>query len=892
MNIPKTYNHKETEGKIYERWEQGGFFIGKIKKGKKPFVISMPPPNATGVLHIGHAMFVMLQDLMIRYHRLKGDPTLWLPGVDHAAIATQTKVEKILLKEQKTRYDLGREEFLKRVDEFVQNSRNTIRNQIRKLGASCDWSRERFTLDKGLTRAVREIFVRMYNDGLIYRGNRIVNWCTRCSSTLADDEVEYREIRGKLYYIKYGPFVIATTRPETKLGDTGVAIHPDDKRYKKYIGKELDIDLAGNKIQVKVFADKEVDKEFGTGVIGVTPAHSYIDYEWARKYGLEVVQVIGSDGKMTKKAGRYAGLSVSQCREKFVRDLEKAGLIEKIEDYTNNLPLCYRCDTVIEPLISLQWFVDVDKKIPQRKNKSLKDLSLEVVKSGKIKIIPERFKKIYFHWMENLRPWCISRQIWYGNQIPVWYCKKNKDQVSSDSDKKWLGLKDKNEKKVSCPPIVSVEPPLKCPECGSYNLEQDTDTLDTWFSSGLWTFSTLGWPEDTEDLRYFHPTTVMETGYDILFFWVARMIIMSEYALGDIPFETVYLHGLVRDKKGRKMSKSLGNVIDPLEMIDQFGADAVRLSLAIGISPGNDSRIYNEKISGARNFVNKLWNISRYILTTVSKPRSVQNMPDSKTIADQWILSEFSYLIQQVTSDIENFQFSQAIAAIHEFMWSKFADWYIEISKVEKEKDEILLYILERLLVLLHPYIPFVTEEIWSKFGVSQMLIIHDWPKALEEFHFDKSKQKAFKCIQDMIGAIRNVRAEFGIKPKETLKVVLNSKKNEELVRLNQELIMQLSGLSEISYSKTKPKKSVTLILPNMDIYVVLGQAVDIKKEKKKFEMKLDELQKRYAVVLEKLENENFIHSAPEDVVGKEMDKKMGIEEQIKRIKRFINELG
>jgi len=562
--------------------------------------------------------------LIIRYKRLQGYQTLFLPGTDHAAIATQTKVEKILAEEGTDRHSLGRTKFLARVKKYIAQSQDTIRQQIRKIGVSCDWSRERYTFDQGLSQAVSESFIRMYNDGLIYRGNRIVNWCPRCASTLADDEVEHQEKNSKFYYLKYGPFIVATTRPETKLADTGVAVHPSDKRYQKYIGQILDIDLAGHKITVKVFANKEVDPKFGSGVVGVTPAHSSADFDFAQRHKLEFIKLINEEGKILDAGGKYKSLTVLEARKKFVKDLKAAGQIKKIEDIKNNLSLCYRCGALIEPLPSEQWFVAVDQKIPGRQ-KTLKQLAIEAVRNKEIKILPSRFEKIYYHWMENLHDWCISRQIWWGHRIPVWY----------QEDKIYVGLKPPKNK----------------------NWIQDEDTLDTWFSSSLWTFSTLGWPEKTKDLKNFHPTQVMETGYDILFFWVARMILMTEYLLGQKPFGTVYLHGMIRDKQGRKMSKSLDNGIDPLEMSNKFGTDALRLSLVIGSSPGADLRIYEEKIAGYRNFVNKLWNISRFIFSSVDEIKIIKKQPPAKTLSDQWILAEFNNLIKNVTDNLDNFKF-------------------------------------------------------------------------------------------------------------------------------------------------------------------------------------------------------------------------------------------
>jgi len=825
INLSKAYNAKDHEDGIYKLWEESGFFNPDNLKGKKSFTISMPPPNATGVLHLGHAATLTYEDLIIRYKRLRGHKTLWLPGTDHAAIATQTKVEKIIAKEGLTKDDLGREKFLERVKEFVFDSQSTIRNQIRKMGSSCDWSRERYTLDDGLSGAVSEAFVKMYEDDLIYRGHRIVNWCPRCESTLADDEVEYKEQDGKLYYIKYGPFVVATTRPETKLADTGIAVHPDDDRYKEYIGKELDIDLAGHKIKVKVFSDKEIDKEFGSGVVGVTPAHSSTDYHFAKKHDLEIIKLIDEKGNVLSSGGKYKGLIVENARKEFLKDLEKEDLIEKVEDFKNKLSICYRCDTPIEPLVSEQWFVAVDKEIPGRK-KTLKELALEVVKKKDIEILPERFEKVYFNWMNNLHDWCISRQIWWGHRIPVCYTDDNEIIVA------------KNEEEAR-------------KKAGERNITQDEDTLDTWFSSSLWTFSTLGWPEKTKDFKSFHPTNVLETGTDIIFFWVARMILMSEYLLKDRPFKTVYLHGLVRDKQGRKMSKSLGNGIDPIDMIDKFGTDALRLSLVIGSSPGTDLRIYEEKIAGYRNFINKIWNISRFILSSVNEVKSVKKQPKVKTLSDKWILSKFNKLIKEVENDLENFKFSLAGEKLYHFTWDDFADWYLEISKIEKNKDEILLYILERLLIMLHPFIPFITETIWKEFNAKDLLMVKDWPKVNK---IDKDVIANFTELKELIVGLRNLKSKNKIPPIDFPDCYI---KSDVLDNGYLKLVATMSRVNLID----KELELDSIIINNSKVWI------DLKKELSDKEKK--DLNK-YIVSLEnKLKNKKFTDNAPKEVIDK-----------------------
>ncbi|MEA2097865.1 MAG: valine--tRNA ligase [Patescibacteria group bacterium] len=934
--VPKAYNPQEVEDKIYKKWEESGFFnpdnLGLSEDAEK-FSISMPPPNATGVLHLGHASMLAYQDLMTRYNRMCGKSALWLPGTDHASIATQTKVEKIIAKEGKTKYDLGREKFLERVNKYVENSKNTIKNQTRKMGSSCDWSRERYTLDDGLSRAVREVFVKMYNDKLIYRGDRIVNWCPRCESTLADDEVEHKDQKANLYYFKYDknfPITIATTRPETKLGDTAVAVNPKDKRYKKYIGNIYEIDLGNGKHKIKIIADREVEMKFGTGALGVTPAHSMTDWEMAEKNDLEKIKIIGEDGKMNASAGKnYEGLTVLEAREKIVKYFQENNLIEKVEEVDQSLSICYRCDTPIEPLPSKQWFVAVDKKITIKgnkyfQNKSLKEVSFEVVKNKEIKIIPERFEKTYFHWMENLRDWCISRQIWFGHQVPVWY----RDESGIRNYESRINSKFNNEI------YIGVESPE------SEGWTQDKDTLDTWFSSGIWTFSTLlnqdrkkyktfeDWIANSPDLKKFHPTSVMETGYDILFFWIARMILMTTYTLGEVPFENIYLHGMVRDKQGRKMSKSFGNGIDPIEMIEKYGADALRLSMIIGSSPGNDIKMYEEKVEGYRNFVNKLWNISRYIIVAcikdsknekddlVSKNKKIVKLSNCQivkeqkfslpTLADKWILNKLNNLIEEVTDDLDNYRFSQAGEKIKEFTWNDFADWYIEVSKIEKNKDEILNYILKQLLVLAHPFIPFVTEEIWKNFNAENLLITEKWPSRRDAdllrllcnkdaINGDAMNRVSttFEIIQSIITAIRNARAEYKIEPSKKIDAVIYAGNKKELIESQLHLIKNLrTGIdkSEIKEKGEKIKDAAYLVIGDVEIYL-LGM-VDKEKEKKNLQKEINELEKYIKAIQAKLGNDNFVENAPREIVNKERKKYQESEEKLRKLKEKLISLG
>lgn len=720
IELDKAYNPKESEKDIYSLWEKSGAFTPKIPKKapssakategltgspantvKKPFTIMMPPPNVTGKLHIGHAMFITLEDILTRYHRMKGDPTLWLPGTDHAGIATQNVVEKQIKKEGKTRHDLGREEFIKRVWEWKNEFGGQITTQLRAMGASCDWSRERFTLDEGMSEAVNEAFVRLYEKGLIYRGLRTVNWCPRCHTAIADDEVEYKKEIGKFYWLKYGPFTLATARPETKLGDTAVAVHPGDKRYKDMVGKKYNIPGVLGEFEVIVVEDNAVDPKFGTGAVKVTPAHSLVDFEIAQRHDIPLKQVIDENGRMMANTGKYTGMKTREAREAIVEDMQKMGLIDHIEEnYEHNIATCYRCGGQIEPIPSKQWFV---------KMKPLSKKAKEAVKSGQIKITPKRFEKVYFHWMDNIRDWCISRQLWWGHQIPVWY----------KGEEVFVG---KNAPEVE-------------------GWKQEEDVLDTWFSSGLWPFSTLGWPEETADYKYFYPTTIMETGYDILFFWVARMIMMGLELTGKAPFETVYLHGLVRDEQNRKMSKSLGNVLDPLDVADKFGTDAVRMSLVVGAAAGNDIAVGESKIKGYRNFSNKVWNISRFILMNLENSK-LQLKNQKFSDQDKKDLARLEEVEQQTTKYLDNLQFSQAGELLYDFVWHEFADIMIEEAKPRLQSDleedclaarAKLVLMLVSILKMLHPFVPFVTETVWQKipkeYKDSENIISASWPK-------------------------------------------------------------------------------------------------------------------------------------------------------------------
>lgn len=840
MPISKNYIPAEHEDRIYKMWEESGVFKPSDDPAKTPYTIIMPPPNATGTLHLGHAMGVAIQDALIRWRRMQGYAALWLPGTDHAAIATNAKVEKMVNAEGKTKEDLGREVFVQRVKDYVAGSQDTIRKQMRATGASADWSREKYTMDEDVSQTVTDVFVRMYNDGLIYRGHRIVNWCPHCQSTLADDEVEYREEKSKFYYFKYGPVVIGTARPETKFADKTIIVHPDDARYADLVGKKMTVPWIEGDVEATVIADPTTDKDFGSGAMTITPAHSFEDFALAEKYGLDMPQIIDERGNLTAAAGEFAGKNARQAREQIVEKLAAKGLVDHVdENYTHNLSICYRCDTPIEPLISDQWFIDVDKPVVDWKGekKSLKQIALEVVKGGEIKIVPERFEKIYYHWMENLHNWCISRQIWWGHQLPVWY----RPLMSGGS----------SELKVESAKLGQQEIYVgkKAPEGDGWT--QDPDTLDTWFSSGMWTFSTLGWSATADaanqasDFQRFHPTDVLETSYDIIFFWVARMILMTTYATKQIPFKTVYFHGLVRDKQGRKMSKSLGNGIDPLDMIAKYGADAMRLSLVVGVTPGNDTKLSEDKIAGYRNFANKLWNIARYIEGVLEKERGVSLVEASKQIQDeaaafdatqvgvseQWILSRLFTVSKEATADMENFRLSAAADRVFHFVWNEYADWYLETTKGRTNDAKVqlvLLTVLEQSLRLLHPFMPFVTEALWKEIGGEGMLISQSWASQTEKYKNPMAEKQmgkhmeaveAIRSLKNMAGPVSAKNASFmiyPISPDVMIDYVMlrNLTRVDQIVPVNREVpdvLAILTSIGWVYFGVTRDNKPVLI---------------------------------------------------------------------------------
>lgn len=878
MEMEKSYNPKKFEDEIYQKEMESGYFspdnlaewINNQSEDLGYFSMVLPPPNVTGVLHMGHAAMLAIEDLLARYNRMKGKRTLWLPGTDHAAIATQTKVEKLLMEKGiiNPKEELGREKFLKEVGDFAQASHDTIISQCKKMGSSLDWSREAYTLDEQRSLAVRTVFKKMYDDGLIERGYRIVNWCPRCQSTLADDEVEYVEQMAMIYTFKYDkdfPLTISTTRPETKLGDTAVAVHPDDERYQKFIGQTFHIKsfAGGPDLNIKVISDPSIDREFGTGVVGITPAHSLVDYEMATKNDLPITKIINESGVLTAEAGdQYQGLSVIEAREKVIKYLRDHNLMLAEEKINNNLSVCYRCGTAIEPLPSRQWFIKVNKEfiinnsningINSGEKTTLKKLMKASVAGGQIKIIPDQFEKIYFHWIDNLHDWCISRQIWYGHQIPVWY-KKSDDNLESEI-------------------FVGLEAPLD-----QENWVQDPDTLDTWFSSGLWTFSTLGWPNQSDDLHQFHPTTVMETGYDILPFWVARMILMTTYVLGDIPFEKVYLHGLVRDEQGRKMSKSLGNVINPLDMIEEYGADATRLSLLIGCTPGNDMKLSEDKIASFRNFTNKLWNICRFSLMNIE---SGEQPVLVKTKADKWILTRLNQTIEMVTKNIEQFNFSFAGECLRDFTWNELADWYLEVSKIEGDKSGILKYIVENILRLWHPFMPFVTEAVWTSIYQNNLLLVEPWPK--ENKDYDYVDGNDFELVKEVIVAIRALRTDYKIAPAKIINVSINVGNDEKFLDNNKDVIEKLArvNLSLINNNRIKKPEEVVIVVSGKEVYLEVSSAIDKDKEIERINKEIGLVQPYLNSLTHKLNNEEFVNNAPVNVV--ETERKKLAEAQIK----------
>lgn len=871
-NIPKVYDPASVEKKWYEFWEKNRYFHAEPEPGKKPFSIVIPPPNITGKLHMGHALDNTLQDILIRWHRMMGDNTLWMPGYDHAGLATQIKVEEVLKKEEgKIRFDLGREEFVKRVWAWKEEYGDRIINQLKCLGISCDWERKRFTMDEGCSRAVRETFVSLFEKGLIYKGTRITNWCVNCHTALSDIEVEHEDTPGHLWYVRY-PVVgeedtyltIATTRPETIPGDTAVAVNPEDERYAKLIGKTLRLPILNR--EIPVIADSYVDTKFGTGAVKITPSHDPNDYEMGLRHNLPEIVVIGKDGVMTEDAGPFAGLERYECRKQIVARLKEEGYLVKIEEHSHAVGHCQRCHNIVEPLVSTQWFV---------KMQPLVKAAVDCVTDGRTQFVPERFTKNYTGWMENIHDWCISRQIWWGHRIPVWYCDDCGEMSASRTDLE------------------------KCPKCGSTHIHQDEDALDTWFSSALWPFSTMGWPDNTGLLKQFYPTSVLVTGYDIIFFWVARMLIMGMEFMKEIPFEKVFIHGLVRDSQGRKMSKSLGNGIDPLEVIEKYGADTLRFMLITGNTPGNDMRFYWERVEGTRNFANKIWNASRFALMNMEGyDKDAELAP--YTLADKWILSRLQDTVKDVTGLLERFELGEAGRAIYDFIWSEVCDWYIEIAKPRLYNKEaaaerataqhVLATVLVSAMKLLHPYMPFITEEIYQCLPhEAESIMISKWPVA-DESLIDPEAERGMNAIMDSIKAIRNMRAEVNANPgKKIPAIMLVSEDLREVVAHNDSYIKLLGGIDNLELRQLngeKPENAMAAVVTGIEVYLPLAGLIDVEKETQRLSKELAAMEKDLQRAGGKLNNAGFLAKAPEDVIAKERAKYEELSGKIEAVKK------
>ena len=869
--LPKVYEPQQVESRIYQMWEDHDCFKGVEDSKKKPFSIVMPPPNVTGQLHMGHALDCTLQDILTRFKRMQGYAALWVPGTDHAGIATQIKVEEELrVKEGKTRYDLGREKFLERVWKWKEEYGNRIVQQQKKMGVSCDWSRARFTMDEGCSKAVRETFCELYDKGLIYKGSRIINWCPHCLTALSDAEVEYTDKPGHLWHIRYpladgsGDIVVATTRPETMMGDTGVAVNPEDEHFKHLIGKTCILPIMNR--EIPIVGDDYCEIGFGTGAVKMTPAHDPNDFEVGLRHNLEVIRVINDDGTINENGGKYNGMDRYECRKAIVKDLEEQGYLVKTEPYSHNVGTCYRCHNDVEPLISAQWFV---------KMKPLAEEAIRVVKDGTIKFVPERFSKTYLNWMENVHDWCISRQLWWGHQIPAWYC----DECGHIN--------------------VSREDPTKCEKCGCTKLTRDEDVLDTWFSSGLWPFSTLGWPDlNSEDLKYWYPTTDMVTGYDIIFFWVARMVVSGMEQMKKEPFKTVFIHGLVRDDKGRKMSKSLGNGIDPLEMAEKYGADALRFNLITGNSPGNDMRFYVEKCEAMRNFANKIWNASRYVLMNLTVEET--GLPDAADleIEDKWVLTKLNTLIKEVTENMDAYELGVASAKVYDFIWDTYCDWYIELTKTRLNgTDEdakltaqnVLCYVLVTLLKLLHPFMPFITEEIYQALpkcdGAEDILMTAQWPEYTETLSFP-AEESAMEAVMDLIRAIRARRAEMNVPPSKKAELMIVTDQAEPYQQ-GLHFIQRLAYASNVTFPETAPADVtglVSVVTHDATAYLPLSELVDLAAERERIAKELEKAKNGLRITEGKLANEKFVAHAPENVVNAEREKVAKYQELIAKL--------
>ncbi len=850
--LDKTYEPKSVETRLYNFWQNNGYFHAEPDRSKKPYTIVMPPPNITGQLHMGHALDNTLQDILARFRRMQGYCTLWLPGTDHASIATEAKIVAAMAEEGITKEEIGREAFLERAWEWKKVYGGRITEQLRKMGSSCDWQRERFTMDEGCSEAVKEVFVNLYEKGLIYRGERIINWCPHCKTSISDAEVEYTEQDGFFWHLRYpltdgsGYIELATTRPETLLGDTAVAVHPDDERYKDMVGKTLTLPLVGR--EIPIVADSYVDPEFGTGVVKITPAHDPNDFEVGLRHNLPVINVLDEGAVINENGGKYQGLDRYEARKQIVKDLDEGGFLVRIEPHSHNVGECYRCHTTVEPRVSRQWFV---------KMKPLSEPAIEAVKSGKTKFIPERFEKTYFHWMENIRDWCISRQLWWGHRIPVWYC----DDCGET--------------------IVSKDNVTACPKCKSKHLTQDPDTLDTWFSSALWPFSTLGWPKKTEELDYFYPTSTLVTGYDIIFFWVARMIFSGVEHMKKTPFDTVFIHGIVRDAQGRKMSKSLGNGIDPLIEIDKYGADALRFTLATGNSPGNDMRYTPEKVEASRNFANKLWNAARFVLMNLDDNEPVPHIPENLSMEDKWILTIYNGIVKEVTENLEKFELGIAVQKLYDFIWDVFCDWYIELAKVRLNGDDVqgketakavLVYILSETLKLLHPFMPFITEEIWQTLPHDgETIMLSNWPVYDEKLNFT-AEEAEFSRVMEAVRAIRSRRAEMNVPASKKAEIYIATK-HQNTFETCGVFFRRLASASDVKVgSDWNIEGAVSIVTSDAQIYIPMDQLIDFEAEKARLEKEKTETEKILAGVMAKLNNEAFVSRAPKNIVDNQRE--------------------
>ena len=871
--LAKAYEPQEVEGRIYDFWMKGGYFHAEVDPKKKPYTIVIPPPNITGQLHMGHAWDETLQDILIRWKRMQGYSALWLPGTDHASIATEAKIVEAMREEGLSKEDLGREGFLERAWAWKDKFGGRILEQLKLLGSSCDWDRLRFTMDEGCSKAVRHVFVKLYEEGLIYRGERIINWCPNCKTAISDAEVIFEEQQGSFWHLRYpladgsGYIELATTRPETMLGDTAVAVHPEDERYKHLVGKNVILPLVNK--EIPIVADEYVEMDFGTGVVKITPAHDPNDFEVGRRHNLPVINVMNEDGSINENGGKYAGLSGMEARKQIVKDLEEGGYLIKIEPLKHNVGTCQRCHTVVEPRVSTQWFVKMEP---------LAKPAIDVVKDGTIRFIPERLEKTYYNWMENIKDWCISRQLWWGHRIPAWYCEDCGETIVSETD-------------------VDT-----CPKCGGKHLHQDSDTLDTWFSSALWPFSTLGWPDNTPELEYFYPTNTLVTGYDIIFFWVARMIFSGLKHTGKAPFDTVLFHGLLRDSQGRKMSKSLGNGIDPVDVINQYGADALRFTLVTGNSPGNDARYSDEKVAASRNFANKIWNAARFIHMNIDGHDVPCALPATLSLEDQWIVSRFNTVAKEVTENLDKFELGMAVSKLYDFIWDDFCDWYIELAKrplsgedqaVAQNTRQVLVWVLTHTLALLHPFMPFVTEEIWQSLPHDgEALIVAPWPQ-YEEGHAFPQAEAEMKKVMELITAVRTRRSEMNVPPSKKAHLYIETG-DTAAFEAEREAIAKLAYCSAVEIGESFPQAegSVTVVTAACRGYLPMDDLVDKKAETARLTKELEGAKKQLATAEAKLQNEKFISKAPQNVIDGVKDNAAKLREKVRMIEESLAALG